>query len=136
MPWLAQHLVRRTQLHDLPQIHYRHPVAHVPDHRDVVRDQHVGQISLLLQATIKIEDLLDGNISALVGSSSTMMSGSKRARSNSDALALSRKCMRQAVKIFRPNAHLLRQRLSQLTTLPFAAALLYPHRLGNDAPDG
>ena len=29
--------VRRTQLHDLPQIHHCHPVAHVPDHRDVVR---------------------------------------------------------------------------------------------------
>lgn len=63
MPRLTQHLVRRTQLHDLPQIHHCHPVAHVPDHRDVVRDQYVGQISLLLQGNQQIEDLrLDRNI--------------------------------------------------------------------------
>ena len=104
-----------------------------------MRDQHVGQISLLLQGNQQIEDLrLDGNIQRAGGFIQHDDVRIRRERpGNSDALALStRKRMRQAVKIFRPNAHLLRQRLSQLTTLPFAAALLYPHRLGNDAPDG
>ena len=82
--------VRRTQLHDLPQIHHCHPVAHVPDHRDVVRDQYVGQISLLLQGNQQIEDLRRTEISsALVGSSSTMMSGSEE---SARAIAMRWRC--------------------------------------------
>ncbi len=104
-----------------------------------MRDQHVGQIALLLQGNQQIEDLrLDGNIQRAGGFIQHDDVRIRRERpGNGDALTLAAgKRMRQTVKIFRSNAHLLRQRLSQLATLPFAAALLDPHRLGDDAPDG
>jgi len=37
------HLSPPSQFHDLAQIHHGHPVADVPDNRQVVRDEQVGE---------------------------------------------------------------------------------------------
>lgn len=43
-----QHLCRRAQFDNLPQIHHRHAIAHVPDNRDVMGYQHIGQVAFPL----------------------------------------------------------------------------------------
>ena len=47
----------RTELDDLAQVHHRHPVADVPDHRQLVGDEQVGQVELLLQVFHQVDDL-------------------------------------------------------------------------------
>ncbi len=43
-------------LHDPAEVHDRDPVGDVPDHRQVVRDEQVGQAELLLQVLQQVDD--------------------------------------------------------------------------------
>jgi len=40
-----------------PQVHHGHAITDVPDHRQVVRDEEVGEPQLLLQVGQQVEDL-------------------------------------------------------------------------------
>ena len=44
-------------LHDPAEVHHRHPVGDVLHHRQVVRDEQVGQPELLLQVLQQVQDL-------------------------------------------------------------------------------
>ena len=53
----AEELIPLRQLHDLADVHYRHPVAEVLHHAQIVGDEQVGQSEPLLQVEQRIEDL-------------------------------------------------------------------------------
>src|SRR3954447_4827360 len=57
MPGLAEQFAGRRELDDLAQVHHRDPVTHVLDHGQVVRDEHVGEVELLLQIRQQVDDL-------------------------------------------------------------------------------
>ena len=50
-------LVRRTDLHDLAEVHHRDPVADVLDDRQVVGDEQVGEPEPLAEVRQQVEDL-------------------------------------------------------------------------------
>ena len=50
-------LIHGAQLHQLAQIHDGHAVAQMLDHRQVMGDEHVGQVQLLLQLLQQVQDL-------------------------------------------------------------------------------
>ena len=50
-------LFGRRQLDDAAEVHHRHAVADVLDHRQVVRDEQVGQPELGLQVLEQVEHL-------------------------------------------------------------------------------
>ena len=52
-----EELLRRAQLYDFAEIHDRYPVAEVPDCRQVMRDEKIGDPQTLLQIDEKIDDL-------------------------------------------------------------------------------
>ena len=55
--------VARPDLHDLAEVHHRHPVADVAHDREVVRDEKERQLELLLQVLHQVDDLrLDGDV--------------------------------------------------------------------------
>ena len=55
--------LRSVELHDTSQIHDHDPVADVFDDAEVMRDEHIGQVKLLLQAAEEVDDLcLDRNV--------------------------------------------------------------------------
>jgi hypothetical protein len=54
---LREQLVHRGLLHDPPQIHHQRALAQVPDHRQIVRDEHQGQPLLALQLGQQVEHL-------------------------------------------------------------------------------
>jgi hypothetical protein len=50
-------------LDDLTQVHNRHPVRDVLDHREVVSYEDVGQVELSLEVQQQVHDLgLDGDV--------------------------------------------------------------------------
>ena len=51
-----QHFARR-ELDDAAAAHHRDPVGDVVDHRQIVRDEQIGEAELLLQVLQQIEDL-------------------------------------------------------------------------------
>ena len=53
----AVHLVGWRELHDLPCVHHRNPVAHVIDHAQIVGDQQVGKAQLRLEVLKQGDDL-------------------------------------------------------------------------------
>ena len=56
-------VVGRGHLDQLPQVHHRHPVAHVLDHGQVVGDEDHGETEPGLEVGQQIEDLgLDGHV--------------------------------------------------------------------------
>src|SRR5262245_5697323 len=46
-----------SQLNELAKIHHRHPVREVPDDREVVCDQEVGETVAFLQVIQQVDDL-------------------------------------------------------------------------------
>ena len=40
---------RSGQFDDLAQVHHRDPIADMPDHREIVSDEEIGQAELTLQ---------------------------------------------------------------------------------------
>lgn len=60
---IAEELGGRGLLDNLAQIHDGDMVAYMPDHRQVVGDEDIGEAKLLLQVLQEIEDLsLNGHI--------------------------------------------------------------------------
>ena len=57
MARVAEQLVLAGQLHQAPQVHHADLVAHMPHHRQVVRDEKVGQAALALQVLHDVEHL-------------------------------------------------------------------------------
>ncbi len=56
-------VVPAGRLDDLPQVHDRDPVGQVPHHRQVVRDEQIGEVELALQVLQQVDDLrLDGDV--------------------------------------------------------------------------
>jgi hypothetical protein len=49
--------IRRPEFHEPPQVGDRDPIAHMGDHRQVVRDEHIGQAELALQIGEQIEHI-------------------------------------------------------------------------------
>ena len=83
-------LVDGRKFNDLPEIHDRHAVAHMANHRQAVGNDHHRQPELVLQAFQQIDDLrLDGNIQRRDGfiAKQQFWSRGQRAR-NADTLAL------------------------------------------------
>ncbi|GAA2396301.1 hypothetical protein GCM10010404_62540 [Nonomuraea africana] len=61
MARLAVQVLARPDLGDLPQVHDRDPVGHVPHHGQVMGDEHARQAELVLQPFQQVDDLgLDG----------------------------------------------------------------------------
>src|ERR1700674_2520269 len=54
---LAVQILRRRELYDLAQIHHRDPVSDVLDDREVVRDEHVGEIVISLEIYEQVDHL-------------------------------------------------------------------------------
>ena len=52
MQSLIEEIVYVCHLHDFAEIHHRHAIAHMADHREVMRDHDQRQAKLLLQFLI------------------------------------------------------------------------------------
>jgi hypothetical protein len=57
MPWRVGHLLPRTVLDDLSQVHDGDVVGEMPDHAEVVRDEDECQRQLATQAAEQVDDL-------------------------------------------------------------------------------
>src|SRR6202050_1114010 len=55
--WLGEQRLPAGELDDPAEVHHRHPVRHVLDQREVVRDEHVGEAAILLQVLHQVDDL-------------------------------------------------------------------------------
>jgi hypothetical protein len=54
---VLEQLLGLRHLHDLAQVHDRHPVGDVADHVQVVGDEQVGEVELGLQVLHQVDDL-------------------------------------------------------------------------------
>ena len=82
MKGCPEECVLLRELDDLAEIHDGDTVADVLDHREIMRNEEVGELQLLLQVPQQIDDLrLDGDVERRDGLVSTMRLGlSTRAR--------------------------------------------------------
>src|SRR5437764_2832333 len=109
---LTIEIVRRRQLHDLAQIHHRHAVGDVLDDRQVVRDEHVGEIVVALEVFEKIDYLrLHRNVERryrLVADDELGLN--RECARNTDALALAPgELVGITRRVFRTQPHFLKQ---------------------------
>src|ERR1700730_1946132 len=90
MAWAGIELIHGGYLDDFAQIHDRNPVAHVPDNREVMRNENVGQPELLLKVGQQVENLrLDRNVQSRDGLVRDDQLGSKgQGAGDADALPL------------------------------------------------
>ena len=115
----AEEIPNRGHLDDLPQVHDRHPVAHVLDDGEVVGDEEVGEAELALQVLEEVDDLgLDRDVQGrhrLVADDQRRPEGQRAG--NPDALALAAREFRgEAVVVLRVEP----DHLHQLLDLPLA----------------
>ena len=87
----GEKLIHGRQFRDLAQIHYRHLIGEMPNHRQIVTDEPICQAESILQFFKQVDHLgLDGNIQRgdwLIADDQVRV---KRAGAgNSDPLALS-----------------------------------------------
>ena len=54
---MIEQLLARSPLHDAAGVHHGQRVRHVADHREVVRDEHVGEAEIALQPPEQVQDL-------------------------------------------------------------------------------
>src|SRR6266545_416634 len=132
-------VLRVAHLDDLPSVHDRDPVAHRPDHCEVVRDEEVREVELPLEIFQQVEDLrLDRDVESRYRLVADDQPGieSECAR-HSDALALAAgELVRVAVDEVRVEADDFEQ---PLRASPPRAAVTDPvdgERLGDDVADG
>ena len=60
---VGEQLWRRSQLHEPSQVHHGHAVGDMPDHGQVVGNEHIGQAEVALQLAQQVDDLgLDGHV--------------------------------------------------------------------------
>ena len=65
---IPEELLGRAQLDNSPQVHHCYARSHVLDHAQVVRNEHVGQVQLILKVLQKVQYLgLDGDVEGRSG---------------------------------------------------------------------
>ena len=57
VPWPLEDLLRLGELDDVAEVHDGDPRADLPHHREVVRDEDVGEVELGLERAQQVEDL-------------------------------------------------------------------------------
>src|SRR5207253_10023370 len=57
MPRLPQYLGRRSLFDDAAQIHDGHPIAHMFDNGEIMRDKNIGEVEARLEIDQQVEDL-------------------------------------------------------------------------------
>jgi len=57
MTWVFKEPALRGHLHNFPEIHHRHMITEILNHREIVRDKKIGQSELFLQIAQEAEDL-------------------------------------------------------------------------------
>jgi hypothetical protein len=139
MPGLSVELVPAGQLDDLAQVHDRDPVADVPDHGQVVRDHHVGQVQLVLQVLEQVDDLgLDRHVERghrLVGDD--QLGPQRQGAGDPDALPLATgELVRVAVVVLGAEAHQLEQLLHGALDPARRLDVLQPERRAHDRAHG
>ena len=133
MARLAVERLGVDELDDAPEVHDRDAVRDLADHREVVRDEDVGQVELALQALQQVEDLrLDRDVERRDGLVADDQLGAQRERaSHADALALAaRELVRIAVVVLRVHAAARHQLLHQRPRV--ALGLVDGERLSDD----
>ena len=98
----VEDLLARTDLDDPPQIHHRDAVADMADHREIMRDEQIGEPELVLQVFEQVDHLrLDRDVerrNRLVEDQQFRVE--RQSPGDADALALAaRKLMRKAVAV-------------------------------------
>jgi len=139
MKWVAVECFAGAAFHDLAQIHHGHAVRDVFDHREIVRDEQIGEVELFAQLDQQVDDLrLNGDIQGrdgLVEHHEARVEG--QSAGHTDALPLaSGEFMGIAVQIARVEAHLF-ERLDHFfqPLLPVAQPMDHQPFL-DDAADG
>ena len=107
-------------LDDAAEIHHRDAVADVLDHREIVRDEQVGELPLALQVLQQVDDLrLDRDVERRHRLVADDQLGPERQRAgDADALALAaRELVRVVGHLRRPQADAREQRRDLLRAL-------------------
>ena len=125
----------RADLDDLAEIHHRDAVGDVPDEREVVRDEQIGEAEVALQRLEEVDDLrADRHVErrdGLVEDDHLRVEG-ERAR-ESDPLALAaRELVREAVRVFGAEAHRAQQLVDPAATLTALVEVVHAQRLRHD----
>ncbi|EAU65581.1 conserved hypothetical protein [Stigmatella aurantiaca DW4/3-1] len=123
------------QLHDLPQVHHRHPRGDVLHDLQVMRDEEVGELQLPLQVHQEVDDLrLDGHVEGADGLVRDDQIGPQSdGASNADALTLAPgKLMGIAVHRVARQPHQIHQREHLLFALPALGQSVDGERLANE----
>ena len=103
---------RGRDLDDAPEVHHAHAVGDVRDHREVVRDEEVGEAVLALQVLHEVQDLrLHGDVQRARGLVAHEELGIRRQRPRDrDALALAAgELVRELLGVVGGKAHVLEQ---------------------------
>ena len=129
---------RGSELDQLAQVHDADPLGHVLDHREVVRDHHVGQAVRGLQPLHQVEHLRpDRHVERadrLVGHDELRVQGERPGQA--DALPLTAgKLMRIALDRVPGQSHLAEQLEDAVLLRPLAAEALHGERLCDDRAD-
>ncbi len=139
MQRVVEQFVALGELDDPAEIHHRDPLAEMPDHRQIVRDEQIGQVELVAQILEQIDDLrLDRYVESrnrLVADDEFRVQ--RQGPRDSDPLPLAaRHLMRISVGEIRVEAaH--RQQLAHPVEAPPRVFLdtVHHHRLANDRAD-
>ena len=130
-------VVGGRELHDLAEVHDRDPVGDVPDDREVVRDEEVGEVEVALELLHQVDDLrLDRDVKGRHGlvANEEVRIERERAR-EADSLPLpARELMRIARARVGGEADRLQQLAYRLAEL-LAAAAVDAQRLADHARD-
>jgi hypothetical protein len=134
---LVQFLGRR-QLHDLPQVHDRDPVRHVPDHAEVVCDENVGEPQGVLKVIKQVDHLRpDGHVKRgdrLVRDDQPGMQRERARHAYSLPLAAG-ELVRIAVGMLRRQPHQVHQLAHPPPDRRTVALAVDAQRLGDDVAD-
>ena len=127
------------ELDDLAEVHHRDAVRDVPDHGEVVRDDHVRQAELLLEVVHEVDDLrLDRHVERgdrLVGHDQLRLEGQRAG--DADALPLAAgELVRVAVVVLGAQAHQLQEALDLLLHTALGLHALEPEGRRDDRADG
>jgi hypothetical protein len=112
MAGALEQLGRRPDLHDLPEVHDRHPAGQVTDHRQVMRDEDLRQLELRLQPAQQVDQRgLDRDVERRRRLVEDHHLGLRRKRaSDADTLLLAaRELVRVAPQVIRGQADALEQ---------------------------
>src|SRR3546814_3757206 len=126
-------------IYDLAEVHHGHAVGDVAHHREVVGDEHVGEVELGLELLQQVHDAgLDRHVESrdgLVEDDQLRLQG--QGPGDADALALAaRELVREAVGVLDGQADDGQQLLDPRLDLGVVPAEVDLQRLGQRGPDG